>query len=510
MSRKSPGKRPERSVNTNTVIVEPRVTVRSRPWFKVTISAVLILLAVLAGVVLSFHWMYEPDLGWHLAQGREIASGHFVKTNLFSWTEPNYPQPFQSWLFEFAAFGLSNLGGAAALQIGQAVVIALTLILVYLACRYRSSVPVALAITILGVFLLEPRAVPRPHIVSFVLGAACALLLDRAKQTRSVRPLVWAIPLVALWSNVHAECLFGAALIGLFAVGEFLRPQALSRRQAWFALGIAAACTAANLLNPFGTGLFVYLWENARTPDFVQIAEFRPPYLPTYAPFFAYLAIGAALLAWKRRTLALWEFLVFGAFAILALRHLRFVSLFLCVTAPIVAACLAKAAGRLANTPALPAVAICLGLLLTPVPLSARFQFFGVGTEYIQPPTLASSGAASFIRTAGLKGPMFNSVNLGGYLIWNLYPDVRVFQDTRFRTYSPDHFRRIVKAFQSQAEWDKLVAGVDWAVLTLERNTPLTGYGKFPVDEWAPVYQDSTMAVVVRRAGKYGALAAGR
>lgn len=485
-----------------------RVGASSR-WVKTLRKAALPALALVAGAVLSFHWMYEPDLGWHLAQGREIAAGRLVTTNLFSATHAPYRQPFQSWLFELGAFEVWKLGGAAAIQIAQALVIAAALAVVYLACRRRSSIPTALAVAIFGVFLIEPRAVPRPHIVSLVLGAGCALLLEKAKESRSPAPLFWAIPLIALWSNVHAESLFGAAVIGLFAIGELLFPKVLSRQQAWLAIGAAVLCTAANAANPFGPGLFQYLWENAMTPQFIPVAEFRPAYLPTYAPFFAYLAIGAGLIVWKRRSTAAWEALVFCAFAVLALRHVRFVSLFLCVTAPVVAARLAGLRQTKATSFLLVGTALLLGLLLTPVPLKTRVEFSGIGPSYIEPRTLSADGAAAFIRAAHLTGPVFNSVNLGGYLIWNAYPDVQVFQDTRFQSYPPEHFERIITAYQSQSDWDKLVAGVDWAVLTLQRNTPLTGFGRFPAQEWAPVYRDDAIMIVVRRSGKFAGLATG-
>jgi hypothetical protein len=59
---------------------------------------------LLAGGLLSFRSMYEPDLWWHLAQGREAASGHLVRTNLFSFAHPNYPQPYTSWLFDLVSY----------------------------------------------------------------------------------------------------------------------------------------------------------------------------------------------------------------------------------------------------------------------------------------------------------------------------------------------------------------------------------------------------------------------
>jgi hypothetical protein len=472
----------------------------------------LVALALAAGALLSFHLIYEPDLGWHLAQGREIAAGRLVRTNLFSGTYPDYPQLFEAWLFELGAFNLWRIGGDVGLQTGQTLLLALTLVVVYFACRRRSMIAAVLVIEAFGLFVIEPRAVPRPHLASFVLMAGCAWLVERARESRSATPLAWGALLIALWSNLHAECLFGTAFIGMFAVAEFIRPQALSRRQAWIAVALAAVCTAANAANPFGKGIVAYLWENARAP--VQIAEFRPAYLPTYAPFFVYLLCGAGLLLWKRRTLVLWEASVFAAFAVLAWRHVRFAPLFFCVTAPITAARLTELLGNTFGKPVraliLAGAALTAGILISPVPLAVRFEQLGVGSNFLETPEMFSPEAVAFIRSAGLQGNVFNSNNLGGYLIWNLYPQVRVFQDSRFQSYPPQHFANIIGAYQSQSEWDKLVAGVDWAVLTLQRSTPLTGAGRFPPEQWAPVYRDNAVAIVVRRSGRFGALAAGR
>ncbi|MGA2147045.1 MAG: hypothetical protein ABSH49_19015 [Bryobacteraceae bacterium] len=480
-----------------------RATPRSRLVGRITPIA----LALAGGALLSFHWIYEADFWWHLAQGREIAAGRLVTTNLFSGTYPNYPQPFTSWLFELGAYGVWKMAGAAGIQVGQALVIALTLALVYFACRHRATVPLVLAIEALGLFLIEPRAVPRPHLVSLMMMAACTLLVERARASRTATPLLWAIPLIALWSNTHAESLFGAAYIGIFAAGEFLHPEVLSRHRAWIALTIAAAGTVANMANPYGTGLFRYLWENANASEVVQIAEFRPAYLPVYAPFFAYLVCGAALLLLRWRKVTLWEMLVFGSFGFLALRHVRFTSLFFCVSAPIVAARLADTRARIAKGPILVPAMLLIGMLLSPVPFARRFQQLGIGSNYLEPRDLLSPGANAFIRSAALTGPVFNSNNLGGYLAWNLYPDVHIFQDGRFQAYPPKFFANIHQAYQSQPDWDRLVAGVDWAVLSLHRSGPLSGAGRFPREQWTPIYVDRAVAIVVRRSGKFGALA---
>src|SRR5262249_8461947 len=100
-----------------------RVADRTPP----TTRAALGVLAMAPRALLACRWTCEPDLFWHLAQGREIAAGHLVRTNIFSATFPDHPQPSTSWLFDLGTYALWQIGGATAVQTAQALLIALTL-----------------------------------------------------------------------------------------------------------------------------------------------------------------------------------------------------------------------------------------------------------------------------------------------------------------------------------------------------------------------------------------------
>ena len=219
-------------------------------------ATAIFVVAVLAGAALvSFRATYEPDLWWHLAQGREIAAGRLVRANLFSFTYPDYPQHYTSWLFDLGWYALWTGIGASSLQVAQALAIALTLFVVAATCRLRSSLGAAAAAGIFGWLIIEPRALPRPHVLSFLGLAACMFLVERAGVARSWRPLRWTPLLVALWANVHVECVFGVAVVGLFGAGEFLHPRNLPRRDAVMVVGIAAVSLFATVVNPYGLGL---------------------------------------------------------------------------------------------------------------------------------------------------------------------------------------------------------------------------------------------------------------
>jgi hypothetical protein len=461
---------------------------------------------VAAAALLSFRPIYEPDLWWHLAHGREDAAGPLVRSNVFSFNYPEYRQRFTTWLFDTTVYvAWSRLGGAG-VQMVQLILLSATLLLLYAGCRTRAPAWAAASVLFVGFFILEPRAIPRPHLVSFAGVAACALLVERARASRGPAPLLWTVPLVALWSNFHVECVFGVALVAIFAGCELVRPAAFSRRDALKACAIAAACGLATLANPYGWGLIAYLYENISVPGIMAIAELRPPYLPDYRAFYAYLVLGVLLLLSQPKALRLWEAVVFLTFAALGTKYLRLIPLVLLATAPMLAARLPALAARGLDPRAILVTAFALALALSRIPLPLLATGFAIGNDAVEPQAFFSRNAVEFVRKAGLQGPVFNSHNLGGYLAWAGYPEVRIFQDSRLQAYPPEHFRSIIVASQSQADWNAIVADVDWAVLSVPRPNQLSGAGRFPLSDWATVFRDEAMEIVVRRGGSYGGL----
>ena len=259
--------------------------------------------------------------------------------------------------------------------------------------------------------------------------AACALLIEHARRRGSATPLIWAVPLIALWSNLHVESLLGVLFVLLFAAAEAVRPVALAnRREALRALAIGAACVVATMANPYGWGLARYLAENRHVPEFLAIAELRPAYLPNYRAFFLYLGVGSALLLWRARTTALWEVVVTIVFAALGVKYLRFTPLVFLATAPILAQRLGWLMARGIDGRAVVVTMLAAGIVTARQPLAA-FARFEVGTRAMAPPEFFPPNFAQLVRNAGLHGPVFNSMNLGGFIAWELYPEAQIYQD---------------------------------------------------------------------------------
>ena len=86
----------------------------------------------------------------------------------------------------------------------------------------------------------QSRLTQRPQAVTYACLALAAWLVARGGRWR------WALPpLVAVWSNFHAGCVFGAGLVGLVALSHGVerfrgRPHDV---RTWSLL--AAACVVA-------------------------------------------------------------------------------------------------------------------------------------------------------------------------------------------------------------------------------------------------------------------------
>ena len=457
-------------------------------------------LVVLAGAALvSFRATYEPDLWWHLAHGREVASGHFVRTNLFSFAYRDYPQSYTSWLFDLGSYVLWTRASPTALQFAQALAIALTLWVVAAACRIRSSVAATAAVCFFGWLIIEPRALPRPHVLSFLGLGLCVYMVERARSVRHWRPLRWAPLLIAAWANVHVECVFGVAVIGLFGAGESLHPRSLPRGDAVKVVGIGVVSLLATAANPYGFGLLRYFYENAFVPQIINIAELLPPYLPNYRGFFVW-SIGVALtllLQWRRVSLA--DVLILAPLVYLAFSHLRMTPLLFLVSAPIVARAIDDLQRFGIDPRAVATTAAAATIFLARVPITAMVGEVRAGRAALMPPEFFSEPAMQFARDHHLSGPVFTSMNLGGFVAWELYPSAQVFVDSRLQAYPPEYFRAIIEASKDPQMWAAITAGVDWAVVSLPRVNELSGVGHFNPPEWRSAYRDRAVEIFVRQ-----------
>ena len=303
---------------------------------------------------------------------------------------------------------------------------------------------------------------------------------------------------LTVWANFHSEVVFGLAfLVIVVTLGQ-------PRRWPWL-----LATATATLLTPYGIGLWRYLAENALVPQVLRIAELQAPSPQTYPAFFLYLAVLAVLLLSDLKRLRPAEVVTVVVFSALGLRYIRLMPMIVFVAAPILAARVDALMARGWDRRAVLVTATALAVVMlpaSPVVMARAMRVGARAAEALEPPDVFSAAAINYARAHALSGPVFTSMNLGGWVAWHL-PDARVSLDTRLQAYPSAHFTAVLNASSSPTQWKELVRGYDWAVVSVARPNELSGVGQFNAEEWASVFRDRAVEIFVRRSGAFGRLA---
>jgi hypothetical protein len=466
-----------------------------------------IIVAVGAAALFTFRPTYDPDLFWHLAQGAETVHVGLVRTNIFSATFAAYPQPYTSYGFESLQAIVAGACGLLGVQLLQWALVAAALLMLYSAARTRGSRTAAFVVLLVALFVVEPRAMPRPYLVSLVGFAFLARWMFGVRRSMfGVRGSMFIVPVlaIAVWSNFHSEAVFGVVLLVL---GGALTVRAIDRPPVspWFSMvklgALGALATLATLATPYGWGLWRYLYENTAVPSALRIAELGPPTVTAYPAFFAFLVILAAALASMPRRLKAHELAISVCFAGLGLAYIRFTPMVVFVTAPILADRIQAWIDRGWDRRAVLATAAAVLVATAPASPRVMLAAWRTGDAALAPPEYFSAAAIEFIRanratSPALQGPMFNSMNLGGYLDWKL--GGQTFVDSRLQAVPRELFVFLTDASADPAKWRALVANVNWAVVSLGRPSDISGVGKFNLPEWIPVFEDRAVQIFVR------------
>ncbi len=362
----------------------------------------------------------DTDFWWHLKTGQYVVERRALPApDPFSYTSelgpPAYPGEERvryfnlthEWLAQALWYLVYLAGGFPAVVLFKAVLLTGFCGLAGLLAARRSGefwwgMAAAGAAASLAVLFRSDR----PALVTFLLVAVFIWILERG------RPL-WALPVLSVvWANSHGGFFLGGVIVGAYAVAS---------RRHW---PLAALTVAASGLNPSHFRIVEVLLAYRKSYLTDTLIEWtRPPlWGPPYMfPVLLYASAAALLLAWRRVRLSDWLlFAVFSAASLAAFRNVMLTALL----APVLIATYLPwrlRLPRLAAPAAAAALAAALGAGIW------QGQFFQLRAALWKFP----SGAADFLLARGFTEPIFNTYELGGYLIWRLAPRYKVFIDGR-------------------------------------------------------------------------------
>jgi len=461
----------------------------------------------------------DPDLWWHLANGRLIVlTGSIPHADVYSFSAAGNPWVMHEWLADLGMYGLFRAGGLPLLVAIFALIVTAAAGCLYALLRRSGLHATAAAmLTLAGALAGSTAWGARPQLLNSLF---VGLLLVGLLSYRDGRLSPWILPpFIWLWANLHSGFVVGLIISGLFVAAEAFdvwrgKPTAMPRARL-SRLGLAGAISVPlAAVNPFGVQALLFAVGTLSSPLIQNnIQEWASPDFHTMPGllFEGLLILIFAGLATRKVNLRSSEWLLALATLYLAFSSQRHVPLFVLAAAPLYGRCAqalleliprgARPGRRTSGEHSLALGLANLGLLLAVT--------VGMIAERALP-NLTPAGEAAAIRgiepvdaTAALLQigkPMhvFNYYDYGGYLAWMLYPHGgRVFIDGRVEVYGSAIFGNYLRVNYLAGGWPSVIAGIEPDAIIMPSSHPLIGLLKQDPG-WHEFHRDGVATVFTR------------
>lgn len=458
----------------------------------------------------------DGDLGRHITIGNQMLANGIPFYDIFSHTMAGRYMVSHEWVAQILFAGAHQWMGLSGDVLLTAILIATTFTLVFREMRHRGIqyLP-ALLFTVLGAFASIIHWLSRPHIFTFLFVAMWTFNLQRTSEGKGHK--IWIFPLLMwVWANTHGAFITGFVILFAYLAGwgwEYLSGTADATVGKKLAL-VGILSLAVTFINPYGW----HLWETSVGyfgNDFLvdYTVEYQSPDFHEFSglPFMLLLMLALVAPAVGRKLRAHEAFLLAG-WSALGLYSERNIPLFAIVSAPFlgymfqpvfdkislsdrVEQAIGSVEKQLAGNPfVLPVLAtLLMGILMV-----RGYPVDSTGLNYRYDPEKFPVEAANWLEDHPQDGKMFNQFGWGGYVLYRLWPQQRVFIDGQTDFYGEALTLDYVAVTYLREGWQEVLVryAVDWALI---------GANEIALSEalqselgWRILYADNT-AVILRR-----------
>ena len=519
----------------------------SPSWIHFALPSVTDLIFILVLVLLSYsvlaaRLLGDAGIGWHIRNGELMMRTHMItRADPFSYTMSGRPWLAWEWLYDAIIGAVHQSLGWNGVVFFTATAIAFTFALTFRLLLARGSmlqISVTLLLLAMGAAMIHFLA--RPHVLSWLFTVIWFQLLDSAEVApENWRQLLWLPLLMLLWVNLHGGFLFGLALLGLYCLAgtiRYLQAGAESRQAAaWVKQlsAVGALSFLATFANPYGYRLHAHIYrylsnrflmnhiDEFRSPDFHGVAQ------ECFAVLLVITIIALAAARGKIRASQLLVILFASYSGLYASRNLPVASILLILIAGPMLSAAVRDTGNNAELPdrtrnffsRCSSFALRMGSLelslrgrLWPVAavvfgLFVCIQHGRVGSHQLMNAHFDVKkfpvAAVQVIAERGIQGTIFSLDSWGGYFIYRLYPEMKVFVDDRHDLYGEQFLREYLTAIRLAPRWDEVLdeKRVNWVLMP--GNSSLANMLK-ETHRWRVIYADDVAVLLEREQGGTG------
>lgn len=482
----------------------------------------------------------DNDAGLYISDGKIIWETKTVfRTNVYSYTVPDYPVYDHHWLSSLTFFFTHKIFGFEGLTILKTLVLLTAFSILFLAALKKADFWLVAVLSFPVILMLTWRTRIRPEMFSYLfLASMLYFLFDLEKNSQS-KKIFWLIPLQLLWVNFHLYFFVGIAIAGGFLFEKIVLhvPWRFWKTRVWnifqdvmvrkmiiVLVAMIAVCFVnpngiEGALAPFKTHSYTSFTVSENQPLFNLKASFlswniaNSTYMHMVFIFFISLIFG-----FRSKNKPIFFLLVGIGSAAAGLIHLRLVTLFAVIF-------LLAAASNL-NEPFLkakswikrkwPQFSIVLGYSF--IIIIASFFPYKIYSMHLKPAATQgyqtswgvglsdySNAAGEFFKREGVKGPIFNDYDIGGYILYHLFPEEKVFVDNNGAdSYPVEFFDHIfMPALSDEDAWQAVQDqyGINSIFISLRDGSPAVGrflWRRLHDPQWALIYFDTYNIILVR------------
>ncbi len=457
----------------------------------------------------------DGDTFWHLRAGAWIWTHRSLPwVDFFSYTRQGHPWHYPGWPVELLMLGLYNWGGLAALFLWMALMVTVAYALLWPVLQ--GGVWLRTAVVLLSAAAAGLYWAARPYLVTFVGAALYLWALEGFRQGRTSHRLVSLPFWMVLWANSHGGFIMGFALWGAYWLppalrwlrGRMTRLQDEAERFPKTLTLVGPALLLAALLNPYGPEILGYPFRTLGMRALRQIAEWQSPdfHQAQTWPFLAMVFLLLLALGASRQPLAAEHALLMVGLGGLAFMAVRNVALFALGAALPLAAHADDALAALRESwgirfprkkearlrPGLNAALMALFIVL------ALLRGVALWDKVALERALREAfpvDAVAYLQNHRPPGRLFNSYNMGAYLLWAL-PEYPVFVDGRTDLYGDEILDQWFQVARAEPGWQAVLDHWGVNLVLMEPQAPLTRV--LPYEGWCTLYRDEKSVVLGR------------
>jgi hypothetical protein len=500
------------------------------------------LLALLAYASLTVRLLGDAGIGWHIRTGQLILATHSVpRVDPFSSTLAGQPWFAWEWLYDVVVGGLEHAAGLNGVVVFTALIIALTFSWTFrLLLRRGANLIVALLLVLLAVSAAMIHVLARPHVISWLFTVLWFWILETSgenidsssRNSRSHTRALWLLPLLmVVWVNVHGGFLLGFVLLGIYwlsAACQLFRRgnrfedalQEIRAGKGTRELALIGMLSAlATFVNPYGWSLHVHIYRYLSNRFLMDhIDEFQSPNFHFVAQkcFAVLLLFTLVALAFAGRDdrgskigLAHGLLVLFAVYSgLYASRNIPVSALLLILVIGPQLSSVFEALADFVSTSRhflqrMQTIESGLRGHLWPlmaILLTCWVAFHGgkLGSKPLLDTHFDSKrfpvGAINYLQRQKIRDSVFAPDYWGGYLIYRLYPQMKVVIDDRHDFYGEAFLKSYLQTMHVEPEWQKFLDEHEVHLIVIPKDSALANI-LLETPRWQAIYNDDVAIV---------------